>query len=81
MSWVGAVRGEVAWEQGSGVWGNVPAPFLHRSLGVAEKIKFGERRVPPRDFPGGPVVKNPPANAGNKGLIPGPGRFRMPWSN
>ena len=28
-------------------------------------------------FPGGPVVKNPPANAGNArdaGLIPGPGR-------
>ena len=23
------------------------------------------------DFPGGPVVKNPPANAGNTGLIPG----------
>ena len=28
------------------------------------------------DFPGGPVVKNPPANAGDTGLIPGPGRFR-----
>ena len=25
------------------------------------------------DFPGGPVVKNPPANAGNMGSIPGPG--------
>ena len=23
------------------------------------------------DFPGGPVVKNPPANAGDMGLIPG----------
>ena len=23
------------------------------------------------DFPGGPVVKNPPSNAGNAGLIPG----------
>ena len=26
------------------------------------------------DFPGSPVVKNPPANAGDTGLIPGPGR-------
>ena len=25
-------------------------------------------------FPGGSVVKNPPANAGNKGSIPGSGR-------
>ena len=25
-------------------------------------------------FPGGPVVKNPPAKAGDKGLIPGSGR-------
>ena len=27
----------------------------------------------PRDFPGGPVVKNPPSNAGDSGSIPGPG--------
>ena len=27
------------------------------------------------------VVKNPPANAGDMGLIPGPGRFHVPWSN
>ena len=26
-----------------------------------------------RDFPGGPVVKNPPANAGDMGSIPGLG--------
>ena len=26
-------------------------------------------------FPGGSVVKNPPANAGNTGSIPGSGRF------
>ena len=29
-----------------------------------------------QDFPGGPVVKNLPANAGDMGLIPGKGRFR-----
>ena len=32
-------------------------------------------------FPGGSVVKNPPANAGGTGLIPGPGRSYIPWSN
>ena len=32
-------------------------------------------------FPGGSVVENLPANAGDTGLIPGPGRFHMLWSN
>ena len=34
-----------------------------------------------RDFPGGTVVKNPPANAGDTGSSPGPGRSPMPRSN
>ena len=33
------------------------------------------------DFPGGPVVKNPPAGAGGMSLIPGLGRFHIPWDN
>ena len=33
------------------------------------------------DLPGGTVVKNPPANAGVLGSIPGPGRFHMPRSS
>ena len=33
------------------------------------------------DFPDGAVVKNPPANAGDTGLIPGPGRSHMPQSS
>ena len=33
------------------------------------------------DFQGGTVDRNLPANAGEMGLIPGPGRFHMPWSN
>ena len=33
------------------------------------------------DFPGGAVVKNLLASAGNMGLSPGPGRSHMPWSN
>ena len=31
-----------------------------------------------KDFAGGPEVKNPPANAGDMGLSPGPGRSHMP---
>ena len=33
------------------------------------------------DFPGGPVDKNPPANTGDTGLIPGPGRLDLLQSN
>ena len=33
------------------------------------------------DFSGGTVVKNPPANAGDTGSIPSPGRSHMPRSN
>ena len=32
-------------------------------------------------FPGGAVVKNLPANAGDTGLSPGPGRSHMPRSD
>ena len=34
-----------------------------------------------RDFPGGAVVKNPPAYAGDTGSSPGPGRSNMPRGN
>ena len=34
-----------------------------------------------KDFPGGPVVKKLPANAGDMSLILGSGRSHMPWSN
>ena len=32
-------------------------------------------------FPGGAVVKNLPANAGDTGSRPGPGGSHMQWSN
>ena len=35
--------------------------------------------VKERDFPGGSVVMNPPANAGDTGSIPGPKRCHMLW--
>ena len=34
-----------------------------------------------RGFPGGAVIENPPANAGDMGLIPGPGRSHTLQSN
>ena len=34
-----------------------------------------------QDFPGGTVVKNPPANAGDMGSSPSLGRFHMSRSN
>ena len=33
------------------------------------------------DFPGGTVVENLPANAGDTGSSPGLGGSHMPWSN
>ena len=36
-----------------------------------KKRKKKQRRGGTWDFPGGPVVKNPPSNAGDTGSIPG----------
>ena len=44
------------------------------------RIEFGKEGGQ-WDFPGGAVVKNPPANAGDTGSSPGPGRSHMPQSN
>ena len=48
---------------------------------MESKINCRTRKLWDRDFPGGAVVKNPPANAGDMGSSPGPGRSHMPWSN
>ena len=42
---------------------------------------MGSQQRMVRGFPGGAVVKNPPANAGDMGSSPGPGRSHMPWNN
>ena len=44
-------------------------------------IREMEVKITVRGFPGGKVVKNLPANAGNTGLIPSLGRFHIPQSN
>ena len=38
-------------------------------------------KIQPKVFPGGAVVENPPASAGDMGSSPGPGGSHMPWSN
>ena len=38
-------------------------------------------KLPCEGFPGGAMIKNPPASAGDTGSSPGPGRSHMPWSN
>ena len=38
-------------------------------------------KIAPRGFPGGAVVENPPASAGDTGSSPGLGRSHMPWSS
>ena len=38
---------------------------------------FHDQKNTQRDFPGGTVVKNPPANAVDVGSSPGPGRTHM----
>ena len=47
-----------------------------------KNIKSYISKITHRDFPGGPVVKNPPANTGYTGSILGQGtRSHMPWGN
>ena len=43
-----------------------------------KKKKKEKRNSSTADFPGGTVVKNPPANSGDMGSSPGPGRSHMP---
>ena len=44
-------------------------------------VIFQQSRIVPKDFSGGPVVKNLPANAGDTGSIPCPGRSLLPQGN
>ena len=49
-----------------------------RSEMAEESVNFKRNQ---QGFPGGSVVKNPPANAGDTGSIPGPGRSHMLQDN
>ena len=48
---------------------------------VTDSMHTSDKAESMLDFLGGTMDKNPPANAGDKGSIPSPGRFHMPWSN
>ena len=52
--------------------------YNHQELQKKYLMKFN---IHSQDFPGGIVVKNPPANAGDVDSIPGAGRSHMPGSN
>ena len=45
------------------------------------KLILKRKKERKKGFPGGSVVKNSPANAGDMGLIPGLGGSHMPQSN
>ena len=53
---------------------------INRSINGNE-IELVILKTDNKGFPGGAVVKNPPANAGDMGLSSGPGRSHMPQSN
>ena len=57
--------------------------MIDKSKVQCQEHPVGERMVFLKmvGFPGGSVVKNTPANAGDTGSSPGPGRSHMPRSN
>ena len=48
---------------------------------AAVTVQNGIKNIGSGGFPGGAVVENLPANAGDTGLSPGLGRSHMPRSN
>ena len=61
-----------SWWRGS--WGVVRAGNSSHFCAWRSEGRESVSRVAENDFPGGTVVKNPPANAGDVGSIPGSGR-------
>ena len=73
------------WENAASRWQRPPQGLarsprklmeLGTSSGHQEPSEYGQISL--LDFPGGPVVKSPPANAGDVGSSPGLGRPHMP---
>ena len=59
----------------------LPYGLKNRGRRSAEKERWSRCESEAEDFPGGSVIKNSPANAGDTGSSPGPGRFRMLWTS
>ena len=55
--------------------------FISGTKGCIAAVLFGQLKIQSWGFPGGAVVENLPANAGDTGLSPGLGRSHMPRSN
>ena len=55
--------------------------ILQHVLVISKSEEAKKKPKTVRDFPGGTVVKNPPASAGDMGSIPGLGRSHMLRSN
>ena len=70
---VGIKKNTNAWVLPPQVWFLLDWGGTWRALSLWKRISW--------DFPGGTVVKNPLANAGDMGSSPGPGRSHMPRSN
>ena len=60
---------------------NIPELGILTRLRMPISQQETSHQKPLEGFPGGTVVKNPPANAGDTGLSPGPGRSHMLRSN
>ena len=59
----------------------VHSSTIHNSQDIETTLWWMDKEDVVQDFPGGLVVKNLPANAGDMGSIPVPGRFHKPWGN
>ena len=53
----------------------------HKFSNYPLDLKCKKLKYKPEGFPGGAVVENLPANAGDTGSSPGLGGSHMPWSN
>ena len=58
-----------------------PLSSNFKTLGQETIYWKNKEKIKTLGFPGGAVVKNLPANAGDTGSSPGPGRSHMPQSN
>ena len=56
-----------------------PSSILGRELKILKAVRL--KKLKKRGFPGGAVVENLPANAGDTGSSPGPGGSHMPQSD
>ena len=61
--------------------GSIPGQGTRSRMHAATKSSHAASKKFTWGFPGGAVVKNPPASAGDMGSSPGPGRFHMLRSN